>query len=146
MADTANGPALHPETEKLAKGKNFATVSTLLPSGAIQAHEIWVGVEDGKLILNTETHRAKHRNIARDPRVTVLIRDEDDPYHYAEVRGEVTDTTTGTKAREQIDTLANKYIGKDYPTEGIKSERVIWWITPSRQTIVDQNRGPGTED
>lgn len=146
MAETANGPKLHPVTEELASGKNFATVATLLPSGRIQNHYIWVGLHDGALVLNTEVHRAKHKNITRDPRVTVLIRDENDPYRYAEVRGRVTATTTGTRAREHIDALAHKYLGKDYPPEGIKSERVIWWITPTRQTVIDQNRGPGTED
>ncbi|MDR7304117.1 PPOX class F420-dependent oxidoreductase [Haloactinomyces albus] len=140
MADTKNGPDLHPVTEELATGKNFASISTLLPNGAIQTQFIWVHAQDGKIVLNTETHRTKYRNITSDPRITVLIRDENDPYRYAEVRGEVTATTTGPQAREQIDELARKYLGKQYPPEGIKSERVILWITPARQTIVEQNK------
>ena len=30
-------------------------------------------------------------------------------------------------------------IRDSYPPEAIKSERVILWITPERQTIIDQN-------
>lgn len=140
-AETKNGPDLHPMTERLATGSNFASVATLLPSGAIQNQTIWVHAQDGRILLNTETHRVKHHNVDRDPHVTVLIRDEDDPYRYAEVRGRVTGTTTGQQARDHVDELARKYTGKDYPPEAIKSERVIWWITPDRQTVIDQNSG-----
>lgn len=140
-AKTADGATLMPEAEELATGKNFAAVSTVLPSGRIQTQILWVHVEDGKLLLNTETHRAKYLNVERDPRITVLIRDESDPYRYAEVRGQVSDTTTGARARAQIDELARKYIGGDYPADNIKSERVILWVTPERQTFIDQSKG-----
>jgi PPOX class probable F420-dependent enzyme len=140
-AKTADGPDLLPETEELARGANFASVSTLLPSGQIQTQMLWVHAEDGKLILNTETHRAKFRNVERDPRITVLIRDEKDPYRYAEVRGRVSGTVGGDRAREQIDELARKYLDNPYPPENIKSERVILEVTPERQTFIDQKSG-----
>lgn len=140
-AETADGPQLHPQTKDLASGANFATITTLLPSGRMQAQTMWVHAEDGRIVLNTETHRVKYLNVTRDPRVTVLIRDEQDPYRYAEVRGTVTSTTQGDRARAHVDELAHKYIGKDYPPEAIKSTRVMLWITPTRQTIIDQNNG-----
>jgi PPOX class probable F420-dependent enzyme len=140
MADTLDGSELHPMTEELATGKNFASVSTMLPSGRIQTQVLWVGVKDDALVLNTETHRRRYKNLQSDPRITVLIRDEQDPYRYAEVGGTVQHTTTGDDARKHIDELAQCYIGSDYPPDAIKSERVILWITPERQTIIDQNK------
>jgi PPOX class probable F420-dependent enzyme len=140
MADTKNGPELHPVTEELANGKNFAAVTTVLPSGRLQNQVLWVAVKDGALVLNTETHRRRYKNLQQNPRITVLIRDENDPYRYAEVRGRVERTTTGSEARKHIDEVANQYLGTDYPPEGIKSERVILWVTPERQTIIDQNK------
>lgn len=139
MADTTNAPELHPVTEELASGPNFAAVTTMLPSGMFQSQILWVGVRDGQVVLNTETHRRRYQNLQRDPRITVLIRDEKDPYRYAEVRGEVTRVTTGPEARAHIDELSRKYGGQDYPEDSIKSERVMLWVTPRRQTIVDQN-------
>jgi len=144
-AKTADGPELLPETEKLAAGKNFAAVSTVLPSGRIQTQTIWVDVRDGKIVLNTETHRAKYLNVTKNPVITVLIRDEDDPYRYAEVRGRVTRTITGSDARSQVDELSRKYTGEDYPPENIKTERVILEITPERQTYVNQSEGVAAE-
>lgn len=140
-AKTADGPILLPETEDLAAGKNFASVTTVLPSGRLQTQTIWVHVDDGRLAINTELHRRKFRDVQSDPRITLLIRDEDDPYRYAEVRGHVAETTTGDLAREQLDVIARKYTGSPYPEENIKTERVIVWIEPERQTFVDQSNG-----
>jgi len=146
MADTRNGPELHPMTVELASGANFGSITTMFPSGHFQTHMIWVGTDGERLVVNTEIHREKHENTQRDPRVTLTIRDEDDPYRYAEVRGNVVETVTGQEARDHIDELSRKYTGEDYPPDDIKTERVMMWIVPERQTIVDQSAGTGTED
>jgi PPOX class probable F420-dependent enzyme len=92
MAGSKNGPALHPTTLELAQGPNFAVITTALPGGDFQNHYIWVGTDGERLFVNTEVHRQKFKNVQRDPRVTLTIRDEQDPYRYAEVRGEVVET------------------------------------------------------
>ena len=140
-ARTADGPELMPEADQLFTAAHFASVATTLPSGRIQNQTLWVHVEDGRVVLNTETHRVKYLNAARDPRITVLVRDEHDPYRYAEVRGRVTGFTTGERARQHVDELAQKYLGRDYPPEAIKSQRVIVHVRPERQTFIDQNSG-----
>ena len=68
-ANTSNGPELMTMTEELAAGPNFAAVSTVFPSGKIQTQMIWVGMLDGTMVLNTETHRAKTRNVGQDERI-----------------------------------------------------------------------------
>jgi len=57
--------------------------------------------------------------------VTLTIRNEENPYHYAEVRGEVVETVTGQEARDHIDELSRKYHDADYPPDNIVSERVM---------------------
>jgi PPOX class probable F420-dependent enzyme len=114
-------------------------ITTMLPSGKLQTHPIWVGTDGERLVVNTETHRQKYRNVERDPNVTLTIRDEENPYRYAEVRGEIVEKVTGQEARDHIDELSRKYHGEDYPPENIVSERVMLWIVPSRQSIVDQS-------
>ena len=90
------------------------------------------------LVVNTETHRQKFLNVERDSKVTLTIRDEENPYRYTEVRGEVVEKVTGQEARDHIDELSQKYHGEDYSPDAIVSERVMLWIVPSRQNIVDQ--------
>jgi PPOX class probable F420-dependent enzyme len=142
MAATQNGPELHQTTLELARGQNFATISTTMPDGSLQNHIIWVHTNGERLFVNTEVHRQKYKNVRRDPTVTLTIRDEEDPYRYAEVRGQVVETVTGPEARAHIDELSQKYNGQDYDPDDIKTERVTLWIVPDRQTAV----GPGSEE
>jgi PPOX class probable F420-dependent enzyme len=137
-ATSKDGPELHPATVGLAQGKNYASITTVLPSGKLQTHPVWVGTDGERLVVNTETHRQKYKNVDRDPNVTLMIRHEENPYRYAEVRGEVVEKVTGQEARDHIDELSQKYHGEDYPPDAIVSERVMLWIVPSRQTLVDQ--------
>ena len=134
MPDESNGHELHPMVLELARGKNFATITTLLPDGHPQTQVMWVGTDSEHLLINTEVHRQKYRNIERDPRVTLTIWDREDPYRFVEVRGEVVEKVGGSEAREHIDGLSYKYRGGPYKTR-IKSERVVLRIAPLRQVI-----------
>ena len=137
-ATSKDGPELHPATVGLAQGSNYAAITTVLPSGKLQTHPVWVGTDGERLVVNTETHRRKYKNVERDPKVTLMIRHEENPYRYAEVRGQVVEKVTGQEARDHIDALSQKYHGQDYNPDDIVSERVMLWIVPSRQTLVDQ--------
>lgn len=119
---------------RLLNGPNYATISTLLPDGQPQTHMVWVGTDGEHVLVNTEKHRQKARNVARDPRATVLVWDRDDMWSWVEIRGEVVEVVTGPEARDHIDELSNKYLGHDYRNP-VQSERVILKIAPDRQLV-----------
>jgi len=106
--------ALDDDVIRLAKGRNLATVVTLMPDGRPQALLTWIDTDGDVVLVNTEPQRQRARNVARDPRVTVLIHSSDDPWDWAEVRGHVVGTVTGEAARAHIDELSNRYVGSDY--------------------------------
>ena len=116
----------------LAEGANFAAFTTMLPSGQPQTHVMWVGCDDEHLLINTEVHRRKFKNVEADPRVTLAIWNAENPYSFAEVRGRVVEMVTGPDALANINAMANKYTGADYAPE-IQSERVVLKIAPDRQ-------------
>jgi PPOX class probable F420-dependent enzyme len=118
-----------------ATGQNFAAVTTLLPDGTPMTQPLWADADDEHLLLNTEVHRQKFRNISRDPRITIAIWDPGQPYKYVEVRGEVMETITGPEARSHIDQLSQRYMGRDYPGQ-IESERVILKVAPTKRQFV----------
>jgi PPOX class probable F420-dependent enzyme len=134
MSDTINGQDFHPSVLEMARGQNFAALTTLLPNGHPQTQVMWVDANDQHLLINTEVHRQKFRNVERDPRVTVMIWDREDPYSFVEVRGEVVGKVKGPEARDHIDELSHKYRGRPYQTR-IRSERVVLRIAPLRQVI-----------
>lgn len=125
---------LDQDTIDLARGANFAVLTTLLPDGHPQTHVMWVDSDGQDILLNTEIHRRKFRNIVRDARVTVTIIDADNPYHYAEIRGVVSETIRGQAARDHIDALSHKYSGRPYGNP-ITSERVMLRISPTRVVV-----------
>ena len=127
--------ALDPDTLALAQGKNFATLTTMLPSGYPMTHVMWVDADEEHVLINTETHRAKYKNVQRDPRVSVTIIDASNPYKYAEVRGDVVEEIRGQVARDDIDRLSQKYNGTDYDPSAITSERVILKIKPVEKKL-----------
>ena len=105
---------LDEDTVRLAQGKNLATVVTLMPNGQPQALLTWVDSDGEYVLVNTEPQRQRARNIRRDPRITVLIHSDADPWDWSEVRGRVVETIDGSEARDHIDKLSRKYVGTDY--------------------------------
>jgi PPOX class probable F420-dependent enzyme len=124
---------------RLAKGPNYGVVVTLMPDGQPQAQLRWVDTDGEHLLVNTEPQRRAARNLERDPRVTVLVRSEDDAYDWAELRGRVVETVVGEEARAHIDALARKYTGADYKPPIGPQGRVLFRIAAER-VVTPANR------
>ena len=91
-----------------------AVVTTLRKDGTPHSTIVWIDEVDGALLFNTAEGRAKPRELGEDPRVSVTVVDPSDMYKWVSVSGRAELSTEG--AREQIDKLAKKYLGKDeYP-------------------------------
>ena len=123
---------LDEDTVRLAQGKNLATVVTLMPDGQPQALLTWVDTDGEHLLVNTEPQRQRARNVRRDPRITVLIHSDSDPWDWSEVRGRVVETVDGREAREHIDELSRKYVGTDYRNPIGPKGRVILKVAPEK--------------
>lgn len=127
--------AIDPEVRDLAQGKNLAAFTSLLPGGAPVTNMMWVDCDDDHILVNTEVHRGKYKNILADPRVSVMIMDSQNDQRYADVTGRVVERITGPQAREHIEKLAHRYMGKPFIASLIRSERVILRIEPDRQRV-----------
>lgn len=116
---------------QLLGAANHAVVSTLNADGSIHSTVVWVDTADGQVAVNSAVGRHWPTNLARDPRVTLAVYDQSNPYDYVEVRGTATLTTDG--AEEHIDRLAKKYLGLDsYPFRTADEQRISAYITPER--------------
>lgn len=93
----------------------IATIATLLSDGHPQVTPVWVDFDGAHVLVVTRKGTQKHRNVERDPRVTVTVIDPDNLYRYLEVRGRV-DRVTTENALSVSDRLAQRYWGVDeYP-------------------------------
>src|SRR5579875_3138491 len=112
----------------LLQAPNHAVVSTYNEDGSILSTVAWVSLDDGGLAVNSSEGRRWPSNLDRDPRVTLLVYDQSNPYEFVEIRG----TAAGSRedADDHIDRLAKKYIGQDkYPFRQDGEVRVKYTIT-----------------
>ena len=110
-------------TVALLDGKNYAVLATINPDGSPQTSVLWVGRDGGDLLFSTVEGRVKHRNMLRDPRVSVTVIDSADPENYVELRGRVSMTLDVAR---QFDTqLSWKYDGRDPGEDRPGAVRVV---------------------
>ena len=89
---------------------------------------------DNRIILvNTIKGRLKHKNVSRDPSITIsMIDSETNPYSTITMKGKVIEQTT-EGANRHIDNLAKKYLStQKYPDHSAESERIIRKIEPEK--------------
>jgi PPOX class probable F420-dependent enzyme len=123
---------LSAETLRLVDGRNNAVLATVNPDGSPQTSVVWVGRDGADLLFSTVEGRVKHRNMVRDPRVSVSIIDSADPENYVELRGTVSMTPD---IGAQVDNeLSWKYDGKDKDPDRPGAVRVVIRMTVEKAT------------
>jgi len=119
-----------PEVRRLLEEPNHAVVSTFNPDGSILSTVVWTDLEDGAVAVNSAKGRRWPSNLEREPRVTLLVYEQGNPYNYVEIRGSASGSTEG--ADEHINRLSKKYIGQDeYPFRQPGEQRVKFHIRPT---------------
>jgi len=127
-----NQPTITPEIEKLLKGKNFASIATLMKNGSPQVSITWIDYDGTNILINTAEGRLKTNNVWRDSRVAIAVSEEGNPYNSVSIRGKVIEYNYD-KADEHIDKLAKQYFGLDkYPRQSPDEKRIILMIKPER--------------
>jgi PPOX class probable F420-dependent enzyme len=124
--------ALSESALRLVDGKNYAVLATVNPDGSPQTSVLWIGRNGTDLLFSTVEGRVKHRNMLRDPRVSVTVIASADPENYVELRGTVTMTPD---VGRQVDTeLSWKYDGRDPDADRPGAVRVVIRMTVEKAT------------
>jgi PPOX class probable F420-dependent enzyme len=108
---------------RLLDGRNYAVLATVNPDGSPHTSVMWVGRDGADLLFSTVQGRIKHRNMLRDPRVSVTVIDSADPENYAELSGRV---SMSPDVGRRLDTqLSWKYEDKDPGEDRPGAVRVV---------------------
>lgn len=127
---------LSDDVKKLFSDANFGHLATLMPDGSPHVSIVWVDIDGDRILVNTQEGRVKPRNVRKDPRVSISIFDQQNPYKSATVTGRVVEITH-EGAEESIHKLAKKYMGADkYPYLQPGDQRVIFVIEPDHVTVM----------
>ncbi|MDX2029794.1 MAG: PPOX class F420-dependent oxidoreductase [Blastocatellia bacterium] len=118
--------------QDLMEKRIFAGLATVMPDGAPQVTPVWIDYDGENVIFNTAEGRQKDKNLQREPRVSLMLVDPENPYRYLEVRGTVVERTHAG-ADDHINKMAKKYLDQDvYPFRAPGEVRVIYKIKPER--------------
>ncbi len=119
------GQLIESPYRELFEEPNFCYVATLREDGRPALRPTWVDIEGDIVVLNGNEERVWVRDLRRDPRVTLTVTDQNNPYFWVEIKGRmIEDTHEG--ALEHIHKLAKKYMGeKEYPFLEPGEQRVI---------------------
>jgi PPOX class probable F420-dependent enzyme len=111
---------LDPTIRAFLDGPRFAVLGTLNEDGSAHLTVIWYGRRDDEPIVNTTAPRKKAANIARDPRVSLLVGESD---RYVRLDGTARILATGEAALRDIHDLAVRYDGE---AAAEKQTREVW--------------------
>ena len=115
---------------ELFLGKNFGAVATIRDDGTPHVTPVWVDYDGEHVVFNTATGRAKWQHMLRDPRVTIEVYAQDNPYDYVTVTG-TAELVEGDEADRHIDKLSEKYTGNPkFQSHRPGQRRVIVRVTP----------------
>jgi PPOX class probable F420-dependent enzyme len=136
--EKSNDSILSESIAKFFKGKNFGFLGTVNKNGSPQVTPTWIdmmeneGGHEAMILINTAKDRVKQKNVSRDPRVSLSIVDETNPYSMVTIRGRVVEQST-EGADEHIDKLARRYLNAErYPSHSPNVKRIILKIKPEK--------------
>ncbi len=97
-----------------------ATLGLIGPDGRPSLTPMWFDCEGDKILINTASHRPKCEWIRRSPRLTALLVNPENPYHWMQIKCTVEQELRewepgGERVTQQLDRIWTKYTGNPPP-------------------------------
>jgi len=101
---------LTPAVRTFLDEPHYAVIATINESGMPQLTAVWYALQGDEVLMNTAAGRLKHRNLQRDPRLSICVVDGE---RYVTLYGRA--TLIDNRARAQADDLqlASRYDGPE---------------------------------
>ena len=96
------------------------TMAVIGPDGRPGLTPMWFDHDGEKVLVNTASHRPKCAWIRKNPQITVLVVNPDNPYHWVSIKCTVAreiheDDPGGERVSEHVNRIWKKYTGNDGP-------------------------------
>ncbi|MCH8090078.1 MAG: PPOX class F420-dependent oxidoreductase [Chloroflexi bacterium] len=127
--------ALNKTLEEFLKQPNLGILATLRKDGSPHLTVVWYEYENGEVRISVTDTRVKYKHVLRDPRVSLAVTANEQPYKQVVFEGKAQVTAEG--GPELIRRLALRYDGEvegakyaDYTTN--KDTRLVLHFKPER--------------
>ena len=129
---------LTPEQREFLEEKRFAVVGTVNPDGSPHLAMMWYLLDGDDIVVNSAQGRLKDRNLAADPRMSVLIADG---YRFVRLDGRAKIDHDQTTAQADIRRLAVLNYGAAKADEAMRNrfskQHRITYRLPIRRVYAD---------
>jgi PPOX class probable F420-dependent enzyme len=116
-AARAAAPGLPDAVRELLEAPNYVHLATLRADGSPRSCVVWVGLEGDHILVCTSDTEWKAKDMRRDPRVALSVRDMANPYRMAAIQGRVVEVRPDEGCR-YLDPISIKYTGAPFPSHG----------------------------
>jgi PPOX class probable F420-dependent enzyme len=120
---------LNESAREVLDGPHFAVLATSNADGRPQSSVIFVKRDGDTVVFSTITGRLKTRNMARDPRVSLLVVDKENG-RYVEIRGSV--EITDDPEKRLLYEMYDRFKGGMPPPPEPDAERLIVRVRPDK--------------
>ena len=102
----------------------FGSLGTIRPDDTVQVNPMWFEY-DGEHVRFTHTNkRGKYRNLQRNPSMSLMVFDPDEPQAYVEVRGRLVEAVADPEGDFYV-RLGRRYGDPDTQPPPDKADRVV---------------------
>jgi len=131
---------LTPTERTFLEEKRFAVVGTKNPDGSPHLAVMWYLLDGDEIVVNSAQGRIKDRNLATDPRMSVLV---EDGYRWIRIDGRARIEHDQTIAHADIRRLAARYYGDERRVEeamknNFSKQHRITYRLPIRRVASDE--------
>jgi PPOX class probable F420-dependent enzyme len=102
---------MNEKQDALLKEANIAVFGSVDGKGRPHSTPVWYLYEDGVILISVGKDEQKHRNVSRNPNVSVVVDRRGLPYYAVMIRG-TAEITPGFSDEERL-RLAVRYLGED---------------------------------
>lgn len=102
----------------------FGHLGTIRPDDTVQVNPMWFEFDGENLLFTHTNKRAKYRNLQHNPSMSLSVTDPEQPSHYVEVRGKLTEIVPDPEGAMYV-RLGKRYGNPDQAPPPDKADRVI---------------------
>ena len=97
----------------LLEGTRTAALATVRPDGRPHVAPIWFTLDGDDLLFNTGEETVKGANLRRNGRVALMVDDEEPPFAFVSIEGDVSLSDDLDTMRHWATRIAARYMGED---------------------------------
>jgi PPOX class probable F420-dependent enzyme len=97
----------------LLEGTRTAALATVRPDGRPHVAPVWFTLDGDDLLFNTGENTVKGANLQRNGRVALMVDDEEPPFAFVSIEGDVSLSDDLDTMRYWATRIAARYMGED---------------------------------